>query len=71
MSHFIHFLSSQVGFNLVLWIGESVAPGHRKGEGSIPGQAWIFQVLFNCEGCLHVIFNCEDLSHFNNNNHDI
>ena len=60
---------SQVGFKLVLWIGESVAPGHRKGEGSIPGQAWTFQVLFNREGCL--IFNCEDLFHFHNNNHDI
>ena len=57
---------SQVGFKLVLWIGESVALGHRKGEGSIPDQAWIFQVLFNREGCL--IFNCEDLFHFHNNN---
>lgn len=55
---------SQVGFKLVLWIGKSVAPGHRKGKGSIPSQALIFQVLFNREGCL-------GLFHFHNNNHDI
>ena len=37
---------------------KAVAFGHRKGQGSIPGQAWIFSVFFFYRlGCL---LNCED-----------
>ena len=39
--------------------------GHRKGQGSIPGQALIFRFFFHLLGCS---FYCEDHVHLDNNN---